>query len=46
MIRAIFGLIPAIIVGIIIFALNPILGVLWVLWISGLSVFTWKKGKK
>jgi hypothetical protein len=37
------GLIPAIIAGIILFALNPILGVLWVVWVVGVGVYAWKK---
>ena len=45
MIRALLGLLPAIIVAVILFLLNPILGVLWVIWIVGLSVYTWKKKK-
>ena len=43
MIRAILGLIPAIIFAIILFIINPIFGVLWTVWIVGVSIFAWKK---
>lgn len=43
MMKAVLGLLPAIIIGIILLALNPILGVLWILWMVGLGVYAWKK---
>jgi hypothetical protein len=43
MIRAVLGLLPSIIIGLILLAINPLLGVLWILWISGVGVFAWKK---
>lgn len=42
----ILGLIPAIVLGIILFLINPILGVLWVLWLVGLTIFTLKRDKR
>ena len=46
MIKVISGLLSAIIFGIILFLINPILGVLWILWLVGLTIYTLKKGKK
>ena len=46
MIRAILGLIPAIIFGIILFLINPMLGVLWILWLVGVTIFTLKRNKR
>ena len=43
---AIFGLIPAIIVAIIFFLIHPVLGVLWLLWLIGLTVYAIKKRLK
>lgn len=40
MFGAIIGLIPAIIVAIILFAINPIFGVLWILWLVGAAIYT------
>ena len=45
MFGATLGLIPAIILGIILFLINPIIGVLWVLWLVGVAIFTLKKNK-
>ena len=45
MFGAIMGLFPAIILGIILFLINPILGVLWVLWLVGVMIYTLKKKK-
>jgi hypothetical protein len=45
MIGAILGLIPAIILAIILFLINPIFGVLWILWLVGVAVFTLRKKK-
>jgi hypothetical protein len=45
MIGAILGLIPAIILAIILFLINPILGVIWVLWLVGVTIFTLKRNK-
>lgn len=45
MFGATLGLIPAIILGIILFLINPIIGVLWVLWLVGVAIFTLKKKK-
>lgn len=39
---AIIGLIPAIIVAIILFAINPIFGVLWILWLIGVAIYAIK----
>ena len=46
MLGATLGLIPAIILGIILFLINPIIGILWVLWLVGVAIFTVKKKKK
>ena len=46
MFGATLGLIPAIILGIILFLINPIIGILWVLWLVGVAIFTVKKKKK
>ena len=43
MFRAILGLIPAIIFGIILFLINPILGILWVLWMVILVIWVVRK---
>ena len=43
MIKAVLGLLPSIIVGIILLVLNPILGVLWIFWMVGVGVYAWKK---
>ena len=43
MFGAIIGLIPAIILGIIFFLINPILGVLWVLWLVILAIWVVRK---
>lgn len=43
MFRAILGLIPAILVGIILFFIFPILGVLWVLWMVILVIYVVRK---
>ena len=42
-IKAILGLIPAILFGIILFLINPILGVLWILWIVILVIWVVRK---
>ena len=42
---AILGLIPALIVAIILFLINPIFGVLWILWLIGVAIYTLKKKK-
>lgn len=46
MIGAILGLIPALIVAIILFLINPIFGVLWILWLVGVTIFTLKRNKR
>ena len=43
MIRAILGLIPALVFGIILFLINPILGVLWALWLVVLVIYVVRK---
>ena len=43
MFRAIFGLIPALLMGIILFLINPILGVLWALWLVVLVIYVVRK---
>lgn len=43
MIGAILGLIPAIILGIILFLINPILGILWVIWLVILVIYVFRK---
>ena len=43
MLRAIAGLIPAIIFGIILFLINPILGILWALWLVVLVIWVVRK---
>lgn len=43
MFRAIFGLIPALLLGIILFLINPILGVLWALWLVVLVIYVVRK---
>jgi hypothetical protein len=43
MFRAILGLIPALLFGIILFLINPILGVLWVLWLVVLVIYVVRK---
>ena len=43
---AILGLIPAAIVAIILFIINPIFGALWVLWLVGVTIFTLKRSKR
>ena len=39
MLRAILGLIPATIVAIILFFINPIIGILWVIWLTILVIY-------
>ena len=39
---AVLGLLPAIIFGIILFLIHPILGVLWVSWIIGYVIYVFK----
>ena len=46
LLRALLGLLPAVIVGIIAFAVHPLAGILWTLWIAGVCVYGWKRGKK
>lgn len=43
MFRAILGLIPALLLGIILFLINPILGVLWVMWLVVLVFYVVRK---
>ena len=43
LIGAILGLIPAIIFGVILFLINPILGILWVLWLLILVIWVVRK---
>lgn len=43
---AIFGTIPAIIIAIILFLINPFIGALWVLWLVGAAVFAVKRNKR
>lgn len=43
MLRAILGLIPAIIVAIILFLISPILGVLWIIWLVLVAICTLRK---
>ena len=43
MFRAILGLIPALLMGIILFLINPILGVLWALWLVVLVIYVVRK---
>jgi hypothetical protein len=43
MFRAILGLIPALLLGIILFLINPILGVLWALWLVVLVIYVVRK---
>lgn len=43
MLRAILGLIPAIIVAIILFLISPILGVLWIIWLVLVAIWTLRK---
>ena len=43
MFRAILGLIPALLLGIILFLINPILGVLWALWLVVLVIYVFRK---
>ena len=43
MFLAILGFIPAIIVTIILFLINPILGVLGIIWFIGMGIYAWKK---
>ena len=42
MIMALLGLIPAIIFTIILFLINPILGVVGILWFTGWGIYAWK----
>lgn len=46
MFRAIWGLIPAIIFSIILFIINPIIGLVWILWLVGVTIYTLKRNKK
>lgn len=46
MIRALLGLMPAILLGIVFFLINPIFGVLWVLWLLGVAIIILKRNKK
>jgi 4-hydroxybenzoate polyprenyltransferase len=39
----ILGFIPAIILGVIFFLINPILGVLWIIWLAILVIYSVKK---
>ena len=43
MIKALLGLIPAIILGLILFIINPILGLLWVIWMVVLVIYVLRK---
>ena len=43
MFKAILGLIAPIIFGIILFIINPILGVLWALWLIILVIYVFRK---
>ena len=43
---AILGLIPAVIVAIILFIINPFIGALWVLWMVGAAIFAVKRNKR
>ena len=43
MFRAILGLIPALLLGIILFLINPMLGVLWALWLVVLVIYVVRK---
>ena len=43
MFRAILGPIPALLLGIILFLINPILGVLWALWLVVLVIYVVRK---
>ena len=43
MLKAILGLIPAIIVAIILFLISPILGVLWIIWLVLVAIWTLRK---
>ena len=42
---AILGLIPAIVVAIILFIVNPIFGALWVLWLVGAVIYVFRKDR-
>jgi hypothetical protein len=42
MLGALLGLIPAMIFTIILFLISPVLGVLWVLWLIGVAIYTIK----
>ena len=46
MFGAIMGIFPAIILGIIFFLVNPIIGVLWVLWLVCVTIYTLKRNKR
>lgn len=43
MIRAIFGSVPSIIVAIILFLINPIFGILWVIWMVIVGIYAVRK---
>ena len=43
MLKAILGLIPAIIFAIILFLISPILGVLWIIWLVLVAIWTLRK---
>lgn len=39
----ILGFIPAIILGVIFFLINPILGILWIIWLAILVIYSVRK---
>ncbi len=45
MLQAILGLIPALLLGLVFFIINPLLGVLWALWLVGVTTYTLKRKK-
>ena len=46
MLKIIAGLLVTILFSIIPFLINPILGILWVLWLVGVAIFTLKRNAK
>ena len=46
MIGAILSLIPALLVAVVLFLFSPVFGVLWVLWLIGLTIYAIKKNKR
>ena len=43
MLKVIWGLILPIIIGIILFAISPILGILWTIWMTLVIIYTLRK---